>query len=89
MIEFISYSGKYPHLCCGCLRLMINNEEVIFDNILASGGYCGIDGDYEEYVEQDEWYVNDGNLGEYEKYRSEILDIINENVEFGCCGGCL
>ena len=95
-VEFISYSGKYPCLCMGKLMLKIDGEEVKFGNKYSykdvdyptfwhSGG--GIDRNYCAY--SGEWEINVEELPEqYRKYATEIDEVFNENVEYGCCGGC-
>ena len=96
-VEFISYSGKYPCLCMGVLTLKIDGEEVKFGNKYSnkdvdyatfwhSGG--GIDNNY--YAYSGEWEIDVEELPEqYRKYATEIGNVFNENVEYGCCGGCI
>ena len=96
-VEFISYSGKYPCLCMGKLMLKIDGEEVKFGNKYSykdvdyptfwhSGG--GLDNNYCAY--SGEWEIDVEELPEqYRKYATEIDDVFNENVEHGCCGGCI
>lgn len=56
-----------------------------------SGGSAYFTNNYrEEHVETEEWLIDYSELPEkYQKYADEIDRIFNENVEFGCCGGCL
>ena len=93
-VRFVSYSGKYPSLCCGTLVLEINgkkysfgwNENCDYRPFWSSGG-C-INADYK--VKQDEWFINVGELPEeLHEYANEIDMVFNENVEYGCCGGCI
>lgn len=98
-IEFVSYSGKYPNLCRGILVLKIDGKEVRFGNgkncefksFWESGGECGFTNGYEDsFVNEGEWVVNVNELpDEYRKYATEIDYVINQNVPYGCCGGCL
>ena len=69
--------------------LDINGEVVTFSEYcMHSGGCCGFSGDYtEEYVEQGEWTVDVPE--KYKQYEDEINEVVNENVRWGCCGGCL
>lgn len=95
-IEFISYSGRYPCLCMGTLVLKIDGQEVKFGNKYSdknvdyprfwnSGG--GLDSDYCAY--SGEWEIDVEELPEqYRKYATEIDDVFNTNVKYGCCGGC-
>lgn len=84
MVEFVSYDGEFPNLCAGTLILRINGEERKFPpHSLISGG-C-ILSDYE--VEEGEWSVEiPEDLVQYEK---EITECVNDNVPWGCCGGCI
>ena len=82
-VEFVSYSGEYPCLCVGDLVLRIDGREVIFTNALCSGG--GLDEDYNAY--EGEWSVCVPE--EYKHLRDEIEGVVNANIEYGCCGGCI
>lgn len=86
MIEFVSYTGKYPNLCRGTLVLRIDGEFVCLNHCLVSGGCVGFNG-LTEIVEQGKWSVNVPE--EYKKYEEEITTVVNENIEYGCCGGCI
>ena len=92
MVEFVSYTGKYPNLCSGELTLRIDGKLVKFgrnskyQDFWCSGGY--ITRDYEVY--QDKWEINTAELPEeYLKYLKEIEKVFNDNVPYGCCGGCI
>ena len=51
----------------------------------SSGG--GLDNDYCAY--QKEWLIDVSRLPEeIQKYAAEIDEVFNENVDWGCCGGC-
>lgn len=102
MIKFISYTGEYPCLCMGVLTLEIDGDIIKFGNrylnenrdyptFWESGGSCGFIGDYEEeYVDKGRWEINKEDLPlQYQKYSDEITKLFNENVPYGCCGGCL
>ena len=100
-IKFISYSGKYPKLCCGILTLKIDDK-------IAKFGYDGKPENLNNYnrfwVTQGAWTVwenntytastNDWVLYEpelpdvYKPYGKKLIDIFNQNVPKGCCGGC-
>ena len=98
-IKFISYTGKRPCLCQGILTLEIDGKIVTFgdkydmkerkplcdfSSFWESGGSCG------EYgITQNEWKIDIYyNPEEYKEYVEEIDKVFNENVEYGCCGGC-
>lgn len=100
-VKFISYTGKYPNLCCGDLTLEVDGEKVIFGNgydikmnkrkgvypiFWHSGGY--ISSNYEAY--KGEWQIDVSEIPEeYRKYASEIDEVFTTNVPYGCCGGCI
>lgn len=86
-VEFVSYDGRYPNLCSGTLVLRIDGEDVVFEDSLASGGYVSFDEDWDEYIDYGPWIVN--VPGEYKSIADKISECVNENVEWGCCGGCI
>lgn len=85
-IKFHSYDGKYPHLCIGTLKLQIGDEIREYDDLILSRGYVTPEGEvvrmpweiHEEVLEKD--------IRGWAKY---IRDLINKNIDWGCCGGCL
>lgn len=94
-VEFVSYDGKWPNLCHGLLTLKIDGKKVKFgskyaykdadyEKFWSSGGNCSI-----KCIEKDEWIINVQELPEeFRAYAAEIDSVFNENVQFGCCGGC-
>lgn len=100
-VKFISYTGEYPYLCMGVLTLEIDGKRVKFGNdctasqnypsFWASGGTCGFYDDYiESYCTSREWEIDVEDIPEqYRKYANEIDECFNDNVPYGCCGGCL
>lgn len=91
-VKFIDYTGKYPCLCSGDLTLEINGKTYKFGygqeypKFWFSGGSCN----FREGVSKGEWEINVDDLPEeLKKYSLEIDRVFNENVEQGCCGGCL
>lgn len=93
-IKFINYDGKSPCLCTGRLTLKIDGEEHTFGygegcefhSFWMSGGSCnGCEG-----VSHGEWEIDVNDIPEqFQKYAKEIDEVFNENVEYGCCGGCI
>lgn len=84
----IIYDGKYPCLCMGHLIVIVDGVEYDFgSSCLLSGGCINFD-DGEFDIEEGDWDV------EYPKdfpdeLKEEVLDSINENIPWGCCGGCI
>lgn len=86
MVEFISYDGEYPCLCSGDLVVRIDGKEVDLGSCLCSGGNVWFD-DWRGYADFGKWSVDVPE--EYAEYTKEITRVVNENVEWGCCGGCI
>lgn len=98
MIKFIKYTGKYPCLCLGTLVLEVDGKTYKFghteeySSFWSSGGNCGFYDhiNWETYINKGPWEIDQENLPEeLKEYSKEISNLINDNVEFGCCGGCL
>ena len=91
MIKFISYDGKWPCLCFGTLKIEVDGKEYSLKGILHSGGQIlGGPPDWDFEIETGEWSISEDDLPqEIRKYRKEIEDLVNSNVEYGCCGGCI
>ena len=88
MVEFVSYDGKWPNLCSGVLVLRIDGKVVEFPKYcMTSGGCIGFSKDWEEFIEYGAWSVDVPE--EYKHLRKEIEECVNENVTWGCCGGCI
>lgn len=88
MVEFVSYDGDFPNLCSGTLVLRIDGEEVTFPkHCMRSNGSVYFDEDWHEYIEHGEWSVVVPE--QYADIKDEIERCVNENVEWGCCGGCV
>lgn len=102
-VEFVSYTGEYPCLCSGTLRLLIDDEEVIFGHdaccdslpesypkFWSSGGEAYFETGWDPVVTSGEWEIDDYKLpDQYRQYAAEIDEVFNANVPYGCCGGCL
>jgi hypothetical protein len=86
-VEFVSYDGAYPCLCSGTLSLLVEGKPVELKHCLVSGG--GITEGYEGTYEG-EWSVWLYGKNEWlEEYKEEIESVVNANIEWGCCGGCI
>lgn len=88
MVKFISYDGKWPALCMGTLVIEVDGKKMELENCLESGGRVSFDANWEEAtVEIGKWSVDLPK--DLERYREEIENCVNENVPWGCCGGCV
>lgn len=98
-VNFVSYTGSYPNLCSGVLTLEIDGKEITFGYgfnskdestyrpFWSSGG--GLMPNYEG-AWQGEWQIDVERIPEqFRKYAAEIDQVFNDNVEWGCCGGCI
>lgn len=97
-ITFVSYTGAWPSLCAGILKLVIDGETVTFgpstsvekpmyDRFWRSGGYTNWA--TKEVVERG-WCVCADELPEqYRAYADEIQAVMDANIPHGCCGGCI
>ena len=89
-LKFISYDGGYPNLCSGILVISVDDVIYNLKYCLLSGGSVSFTDDGDEIVECGEWLIDEDILpNEILHMAKEIKDIVNENVEFGCCGGCI
>lgn len=98
-VEFVSYSGKWPCLCMGELTLKIDDKIVTFGSLseqkkdywieIISGGSCGFtDNSYtDSFITEGEWDIILPD--EFKSIEKEVKKLFNENVPYGCCGGCL
>ncbi len=104
-VKFISYSGEYPNLCRGTLKLEINgveycfheyndgtntkNEDGTYKRFWSSGGVCEFWGG-SGHTSTGEWIIDVFLLPEHlREYATEIDVVFNKNVDWGCCGGCV
>lgn len=71
--------------------------KVDFPRFWTSGGGAGLK-NYTEYVEKGEWeifnYSNETDeiidfFGKDNQPLEKFIEIFNENVPYGCCGGCI
>ena len=89
-LKFISYDGEYPNLCRGTLILNLNGKDVVFPNYcLSSGGSVSFDDDdWCENVTHGEWGINEFPAGFPTELQQKAIDLVNDNIQQGCCGGC-
>lgn len=97
-VKFISYISEPYNLCSGVLTLNVDGQEYQFGSeyrmyprFWYSGGGCGFRNGYSEsHVYTGPWIIDENKLpDELKQYSDEIDKVFNDNVKFGCCGGCL
>ena len=98
-IEFVSYSGEYPCLCYGTLILKVNGKKMKFGDkskypkFWSSGGDVSFDSEWNERVIKREWdwycYEEDKLPTDIVDNKEYVMELFNNNVPWGCCGGCI
>lgn len=73
-------------------RLMSDDKPADYPSFWCSGGTIRYTMDFaDSYTTQSKWEFI-GNESDYPpeiwKLLPDVLEIMNENVEYGCCGGC-
>ena len=86
----IEYDGRYPNLCSGTLRVIIDEKEWVFpSHSLSTGGNVWFDDNWSEHVEDGPWSINHWPENFPEEYKSTVLYEVNNSIQHGCCGGCV
>jgi len=86
----IKYDGAYPNLCAGTLIVIINEKEWIFPSYcMSSGGSVSFDSDWCGNVTSGEWDISEWPEGFPEELKQDVLDTVNSEISYGCCGGCI
>ena len=89
MVEFVSYDGKWPCLCSGTLTIKVDGKVYKFSHAMISGGCVMRDAEWNMWSETGPWEIDLEEHPELEHYKEEITQVVNDNVEYGCCGGCI
>ena len=69
MVEFVSYTGKYPNLCSGVLTLCIDGEEVRFGHDYRVSESWKTDGNYNAF------WASGGAWGFYNDWSESYIEI--------------
>jgi len=80
LVKFVSYDGAWPNLCSGTLVISIDDVQFKFEqDNLCSGGNSG------------PWTISNWPKGipNNKKLREAIIKLVNNNIQWGCCGGCI
>jgi hypothetical protein len=65
-------------------------EHPNFDSFWSPGGSVTHDSDWNFDVDHGEWEIDVQEIPEqFRELAAEIDAVFNENVEYGCCGGCI
>jgi hypothetical protein len=89
-LKFVSYDGEYPNLCSGKLIMNLDGKDIEFpSHCLSSGGNVSFDDDWNEEVSEGEWSLTDFPENFPQELKLEAERLCNENIPYGCCGGCV
>ena len=90
VLEFVSYDGVYPNLCAGTLVVRANGKQWVFPKYaLSSGGSVSFDDKWCECVRSGSWSVVEYPKGFPESLKEDVVELVNQHVSHGCCGGCV
>lgn len=91
--EFVRYTGSYLVLCHGDLMFTMDDKFITLNVSLEPGGTITFDDNGLEQITVAPWKdIFDWSFidhPEFKKWKPEILKMINENVPYGPCGGCI
>lgn len=87
----IEYDGAWPALCMGHLKVYIDDTLWDFgEYCLSSGGAVhGGPPDWDFEVTYGAWSITDWPEGFPEDMKDAVLDAVNDEIPWGCCGGCI
>ncbi len=87
----ISYPIDDCDLCRQILTVYLDSKKYDFGCCLYSGGDWYIDDDCNAVVTEAPWELNEKLIpDDFPKDKiKDVLDLVNEQVPQGCCGGCI
>ena len=87
----IEYNGEYPNLCSGELIVKIGLKTWNMGSILSSGGSVSFSDDWDECVTSGPWEIEMNSLpSDFPKdLYDKLKELVNEEIRWGCCGGCV
>jgi len=89
-VKLVSYDGEYPNLCSGELVIQVEGINWAFpSHTLSSGGSVSFDEDWSENVDSGPWTIRNWPDGFPEDAKEQSERIVNEEIPWGCCGGCV
>lgn len=89
-LKFKSYDGKVPNLCSGTLTLTLDGVDIVFPtHCLFSEGTIKKLNKKGDQIIKGSWIIREFPRNFPKELEKRALDLINENIPYGCCGGCL
>ena len=91
----IEYSGAYPNLCSGQLKVYIDfkdggtKEFIMPSYCMISGGGVYRDDNWDFTTEHGDWSISEWPDDFPECLKDLVESKVNEEVPPGCCGGCI
>jgi hypothetical protein len=86
----ILFDGHYPVLCYGKLEITAEGQTwELPRHSLCSGGRVWFDDGWGEHVDRGPWSVSEWPQSFPDHLKEAALEAINEQVPWGCCGGCI
>lgn len=88
----VEYDGEYPCLCAGHLQVWVGDDYYDFgDHCLCSGGCICHDEDWDMWAEEGDWSIDETKIPKDfpMEYKDLLIDVINQEIPHGCCGGCI
>lgn len=73
-------------LCSSTVIIAVDDET--FPILLSSGGAVWFDEDWDEHVSCGPWGVN-RIPPKFKHLKKDIEDVVNREIPWGCCGGCV
>lgn len=86
----VEYDGEYPNLCGGTLKVTINRKKFKFPPFcLSSGGCVNFSPDWDAEVGEGPWTITDWPKNFPNELKDLVIDVVNQEIPHGCCGGCV
>ena len=86
----IKYTGEYPNLCSGKLTVYVGKRKWNFgEYCLSTGGRVWFDKECNEHVEHGEWTITKYPKKFPKELKNKVEELVNNQIPYGCCGGCI
>ena len=90
IIEFVSWTQQSYAWCGSDVTIRVNGKEITLKHPLTSGGSVWFDEDWDEHVEDGPWGIDEDALpNELKPHIKKVVQVINNSIPWGCCGGCV